>query len=113
MEVTKEQKLDLADHLEALSNREIYPENRYAGICKEVGYLFSNIYYPLNGSDFITPFLESWDHYTGSSMYPVPHDDLHSMDAYHLSNDLWGNSPYGDMRRDLCRHIAMKIREEI
>lgn len=46
---------------------------------------------------------KDWEHYTGDAMYPVP-------GIYSLKPDKWIGE-YGELRKDLCRHLAKKFKE--
>ena len=53
----------------------------------------------------------SWPKYSGSSRYPipdpkVPFDKAAAIGAYYSHPNLWDDSPYGNLRRELCLHIA-------
>lgn len=47
----------------------------------------------------------SWNKYTDSAKYPVPHVELYPDEAFELDN-LWADNQYGNDRRELCAHIA-------
>lgn len=57
-----------------------------------------------------------WDHYSGSMTFPVPDPESQydpDLKYDHWDTQLWGDCPYGDRRRDLCKFIADFIEETI
>ena len=53
----------------------------------------------------------SWPKYSGSQEYPVPNPEAPSDLAaayriYYNHDNLWEDSPYGNLRRELCLHVA-------
>lgn len=52
-----------------------------------------------------------WPGYSGNIMFPIPDPEAPSDKAaasliYDSRRDLWEDSPYGNLRRELCLHIA-------
>ena len=61
--------------------------------------------------DLIDGAFRSWPNYSGNWGYPVPDPEAPSSKAaahkiYDDRHDLWDDSPYGDLRRELCLHVA-------
>ena len=53
----------------------------------------------------------SWPNYSGNRVYPIPDPETPSDRAaackiFCCSFDLWDDSPYGNLRRELCLHVA-------
>lgn len=111
---TKELKDLVIAKLEAWGNGEP-PINCHVGICGNL----SVLHYSLNGLYIVDYHAEDWEHYTGERGYPIPSTPnargagftLPANMAYY-NMPLWGDSEYGSLRRDLCRHIAKWLRVE-
>ena len=61
--------------------------------------------------DLLQEAFRSWSHYSGNRKYPVPDPEAPSSKAaackiYYDRHDLWEDSPYGNLRRELCLHVA-------
>ena len=61
--------------------------------------------------DLLDEAFRSWPNYSGNRRYPVPDPEApSSKDAaskiYYDRNHLWDDSPYGNLRRELCLHVA-------
>ena len=61
--------------------------------------------------DLIDGAFRSWPNYSGTREYPVPDPEAPSSKAaaykiYYDRRDLWDDSPYGNLRRELCLHVA-------
>ena len=52
----------------------------------------------------------SWPHYSGNPVYPVPSHIYSSPEAAFEEEKLWEGS-YGELRKDLCKHIASYLRD--
>lgn len=53
----------------------------------------------------------SWPKFSGCRMYPAPDPEARSdfsaaRRIYHARKNLWEDSPYGNLRRELCLHVA-------
>lgn len=56
--------------------------------------------------------VKNWEHYSGSKSYPVPHPILDSSVAYgECYDEMWDDSEYGLMRRNLCAWFADYLEE--
>ena len=79
------------------------------GICGNLVHLcglYEAVVYSSLGEAFL-----SWPKYSGNRGYPipdpkVPFDKAAAIGAYYSHPDLWDDSPYGNLRRELCLHIA-------
>lgn len=64
--------------------------------------------------DLLQEAFRSWSHYSGNWEYPVPDpeapfDEVAAHKIYSDRSDrhdLWDDSPYGNLRRELCLHTA-------
>ena len=61
--------------------------------------------------DLLDEAFRSWPSYSGSREYPVPDPEAPSNKAaayriYYTHDNLWEDSPYGNLRRELCLHTA-------
>ena len=61
--------------------------------------------------DLIDEAFRSWPNYSGKREYPIPGPEASSdtwtaYKIYYGHPNLWDDSPYGDLRRELCLHIA-------
>ena len=75
------------------------------GICGNLPFSYAEI------DDFLNEAFCSWPSYSGNPEYPVPDPEAPSDVAaayriYYGSFDLWEDSPYGDLRRELCLYVA-------
>lgn len=117
---------DLSAHFYGLSDGSVNPFNEMSGICHQVDELFErgiieeglseSLYI---GGAFLDQCFESWDNFSGESAYPVPsidQDFITAGDMFDSIIDDEGNmwtGAYGDLRKDLCRHIAKEIEKLI
>lgn len=65
------------------------------------------------GSDVVKHYARDWEYYSGDELYPVPspREDVTPSNAFGRYN-LWGNTLYGNRRRNLCRYIAMCLKRD-
>lgn len=61
--------------------------------------------------DLLGEAFRSWPNYSGSREYPVPDPEAPSNKAaadriYYNHYNLWDDSPYGKLRRELCLYVA-------
>lgn len=106
MQMGDNKMLELIEHLEALGNGAIDPEDLSEGICQEVKKRFGH-----HEMSHIKYFARLWPKYSGNEMYPVPCSVGGDPELRYIkSNDLWGNK-YGDLRRELCLFVASKMRK--
>lgn len=79
------------------------------GICGNLVHLcglYEAVVYNSLGEAFL-----SWPKYSGNRAYPVPDPEASSdlgaaYGIFYSRFDLWDDSPYGNLRRELCLHIA-------
>lgn len=113
----------LANYFYGLADGSVEPFSKMYGICHQVDCLFDERFL---STDMLRNFpslechFKSWGCYSGSLNYPVPstggssHQTSGSFYASMLSceGDMWIGD-YGDLRKDLCRHIAKQIEKLI
>ena len=86
------------------------------GICLNL----ENLVY-LDVDDFLQPCFETWKHFSGDYIFPVPspYSDNHSTDAataYRIAqeDDMWNpEHPYGSLRLDLLEHLIRECEDAI
>ena len=81
----------------------------YAGLCRNLRTLWSLP--DAQADDLLQEAFRSWSHYSGSRKYPVPapeapFDKVAASSIYYNTQNLWEASPYGNLRRELCLHLA-------
>lgn len=66
------------------------------------------------GMKELRPLWTSWPHYSGNEDFPIPfpNNKMTPGEAYRKLRNLWNESKYGDLRRDLCRYLAGKLIEK-
>lgn len=75
---------------------------RSLGICGNLDWVFNDI--GLGLYDILQPLWLDWEHYSGISVNPVP-------GKYRFDDsDKWIGKE-GELRKDLCRHLAEKFKE--
>lgn len=84
------------------------PSVRY-GLCRNLHTLWSLPNAQID--DLLQEAFRSWPKFSGCRMYPVPDPEARSdLSAAHRSynahENLWEDSPYGNLRRELCLHVA-------
>ena len=113
--------MKLSEHLLKLSSKELLPKNIHIGLCLE---LESVLFEALKISSMrelchIMDRLNSeFKYYSGSVKYPIAHDTIDAMEAYHLINNLWvpeeqeneEDRKYVEYRLLYCAMLAEKIR---
>lgn len=68
---------------------------------------------------FLRPCFRTWEHFSGSYLYPVPspYSDKHSAsDVYDTTpeDDMWNpEHPYGSLRLDLLEHLIRECKDAI
>lgn len=89
-------KQEITEHLRELANGEIDPSFGNNGICGELLFRFG-----ITGASLVGCF-KSWPKYSGNFNFPVGagSDDFLDRDG------LWAENENGDLRRELCDHIA-------
>ena len=75
------------------------------GICGNLPLSYAEI------DDLLNEAFCSWPSYSGNPGYPVPDPEVPSDISaagiiYRSGRDLWDDSPYGNLRRELCLHVA-------
>lgn len=63
--------------------------------------------------DLIRPYYYSWVKYSGRPTYPVPHPTMNNCGEAYNTENRWGEDEYGDNRRDLARHLAECLTQNI
>lgn len=104
-------KRKIVDFLEALANNQVPDKYKNNGICNAIHIEFGDIF-----SRKIYRHFETWDKFSGNKFYPILSEKKDPMYAYNdclNEGDMWPDNEYGDSRRDLCRHLAEKIKEEL
>ena len=81
----------------------------YVGLCRNLQILWNLP--DAQADDLLQEAFRSWSHYSGSRKYPVPapeapFDKVAASSIYYNTQNLWDDSPYGNLRRELCLHIA-------
>lgn len=71
-------------------------------------------------SDDIMRFYKSWEHWTGSTTYPVPahagNKTRHSAEDIFMDSrpmHMWYVGEYAEMRRDLLKHLIKKTKSRV
>ena len=64
---------------------------------------------------YLRPFFRNWPHFSGDNSYPIkdPINYCSAYSIYHSYEDLWPKNAYGDLRRDLCLHLADGFAEQL
>jgi len=103
--MNKKDRLKVIDALGQLLKGNI-PETS-EGICSNVGKI-TGIHCCYYNEHFIT-----WKHYSGSFAFPVPKTRgwRDEQSIYFSSHNVWINK-YGELRKDLCRHIIRELKKE-
>ena len=110
MKLTQEQKIRIRKHLMRLGKCELLIADPECGICDELLHVFPEFV------DDIPLFFyfESWDKFSGDFKYPIKGFPSSSpRETYIITSDKWADDEYGDLRRDLCLHIAEEMKKEI
>lgn len=121
MKLTQEQKVRIRKHLKQLGEGKVLPSQSRYGICDEVYYKFGD---PLGDTKILYKYFKTWDKFSGSLRFPVSTCAVYDSKGYisfegkgHFEyvvlDDKWGDNEYGDLRRDLCLHIAEEMKKEI
>ena len=84
----------------------------FYGICGNLKYLLKLP--EATVSNLLEEAFLDWQGYSGSIMYPIPDpeepsDPVAAERIYHSCStymDFWDDSPYGNLRRELCLHVA-------
>ena len=81
----------------------------YSGICGNIVHLCSLPEAMID--DLLGEAFPSWPKYSGNRGYPVPDPEAPSDLAaacriYYSLENRWEDSPYGNLRRELCLHVA-------
>lgn len=102
----------LIEHLRKLGNREIEPDCTGNGICWELRCL------RVKGIDIDYNLIESiwsnWEHFSGNISFPLSSPDSKDDPATQwTSRYKWDNTPYGNLRRELCLYIADELEKTI
>lgn len=116
---------DLANHFRGLADGSIQPFEPEWGICNHIGILIEDgtisedFINKFDNCIYIDQYYSGWDKYSGDLYYPVPStNELFSEeDMFHHTYDsedcnMW-TGEYGDLRKDLCLHIAKQLEKLI
>lgn len=120
---------ELINWFEGLADGSIKPFNVDYGICYQIDEVYENymtdeLISKWDGLINLYDIYGSWDKFSGRHCYPVPAPECEdgvegvtcpeAMYDYYSYNDLnmW-EGDYGDLRKDLCRHIAKEIEKLI
>lgn len=120
---------ELINWFEGLADGSIKPFDNEFGLCSQI----DDIYGDYMTDEFIGECYDlidmddlyaSWDKFSGRHCYPVPApicedavEDITCPEGvydYYMNNDLnmWEGA-YGDLRKDLCLHVANELRKLI
>lgn len=102
-------------HLYGLGKQKYEPHNKYAGICDEIDHEFGRLM-PLKATmEAIGAIMKEWPKCSGHASYPVPDPTL-ELDPGGIyikfqeeKISMWGETPYGKLRLELCLFIATYI----
>lgn len=127
LEQLKDHFIPLSEHFDSIAKKEIEPEaGQYHGICEELSVFIFNFIpaSPLHSNALkveLRKAFESWPHFSGDIVYPVPpckgfmcddsDDSPYAEIAFDDCDDCWADDEYGDLRRDLCAHVATHFRK--
>ncbi len=109
----------MAEWLEKVGKGEIvFAENdadSAFGICSNAATLYTDewVCFKHRGSKLYNQAVKSWEHFTGDYAYPIPDTRgiLTPEDAYSML-EKW-SGVYGDLRMDLCLHLAKVISDNL
>ena len=95
--------------LRAWGNGQEKPPLSYYGLCANLVHLSALSEAVIK--DLLDEAFPRWPIYSGSREYPVPDPEAPSNKAaayriYYNHDNLWDDSPYGNLRRELCLHVA-------
>lgn len=99
---------EIVQHLLNLGNGIIKPINTRQGLCAELGRIIGTC----AASKLITKYAMTWEYWSGSEIYPVPHSIIIASSAFALCVDKWAYDEYGGSRRELCLHIARELMKD-
>lgn len=84
------------------------PPLAHVGLCRNLQTLWNLS--DAQADDLLQEAFRSWPNYSGSWKYPVPDPeapfDEGAASSIYWTQNLWEDSPYGNLRRELCLHIA-------
>jgi hypothetical protein len=118
---------DLIKWFEGLADGSIKPFCNDYGLCSQIDdvydlYMTDEFIYKWDPLVQMDNIYASWDKFSGKYCYPVPtpacEDGIEGITCpeemydYYINNDLnmW-EGDYGDLRKDLCRHVANELRK--
>jgi hypothetical protein len=99
----------IIEHLEALGNSEVLPADVTEGLCDEIKNKFGpGVMTTVKGK------FKTWKHHSGDKLFPVPDPDeiVTSKIIYVNRKNQW-TGKYGDMRKNLCLHVAQQLLEDL
>lgn len=110
----------LANYFHGLADGSIEPFSKRSGICDNISTLIED-YISTEFMDewdeilYIDDYYSKWIYFSGDIYYPVP--DPMSMltpkEAYSTMKETMWTGAYGNLRKDLCLHIAKEIEKLI
>lgn len=111
-----EELTEVSTNLRAIGNCETEPYDLSRGICNHLNNAFD---YWMDDYDIasgvVTELAQSWSKFSGNDSYPVPSTfgEQRPSEAYNFHFDIWQNqwkdNTYGNLRRELCIHMADEI----
>ena len=59
-------------------------------------------------------YFETWKHYSGNTIFPVPDPEgnVSPANIYSITRNMWAGN-YGELRKDLVRHILAETKPNI
>lgn len=116
---------DLANHFRGLSDGSIQPTDTDFGLCSHIGDLYDDEVISIDVLDYFGGYFEvdqyfcTWDSFSGIMDFPVPStiqeltpDDMFGYVYRTDTLSMW-EGEYGDLRKDLCLHIAKELEKLI
>lgn len=92
----------MVQHLYQLASGKVQPMDPEEGICYELKQLFGG-----QAMEFVMAPVVYWEHYTGDPLFPIPCPfGGHPRLRFKNTANLWKDSKYGDLRRNLCLFLA-------
>lgn len=98
-------KLMVEDELLRLANGKMALDTS-VGICHHLDWVFPE----LGGMALGRTLSVGWPFHSGDRSYPVPVRYGVAGVAFYSHDNLWADTPYGDMRRGLCAYLAGRVR---
>ncbi len=101
--------VELINRLKGLSTGHLQPFDDNWGICND---LFKR--YGIDWAE-LYPYFVKWSKYSGILEYPVPSTDpkLDAREAFYERSNIWGNTEYGYLRKELCLFLSVEFEQEL